>query len=142
VLGDADAASPIIRTVSRVGYAFAAPLDRDASTTARGHWLVADGRSFPLADGVNVIGREPSAAVWLDSGSVSRRHATIAVTDGEARLEDVGSKNGTQVNGAPVRGRVTLRDGDHLVVGKVALTYRTSATGVSTETQVRSISGG
>jgi DNA-binding winged helix-turn-helix (wHTH) protein len=141
VLGDTEPTAPLIRTVSRVGYAFAAPIERDALAVARGHWLVADGRSFPLADGVNGIGREPSSAVWLDSGSVSRRHATITVDGGDARLEDVGSKNGTQVNDAPVREPVALRDGDRLIVGMVPLTYRTSASGLSTETRVRSITG-
>jgi len=123
------------------GYAFSAPLEREAPALARGHWLVADGRSFPLGDGVNAIGREPSAAVWLDSGSVSRRHATITVAGAGARLEDVGSKNGSQVNGVPVRAPVTLRDGDHLIIGTVPLTYRTSASGLSTETRVRAAAG-
>ena len=141
VLGDTGAAAPVIRTVARVGYAFSAPLEREAPALARGHWLVADGRSFPLGDGVNAIGREPSAAVWLDSGSVSRHHATITVAGAGARLEDVGSKNGSQVNGVPVRAPVTLRDGDHLIIGTVPLTYRTSASGLSTETRVRAAAG-
>jgi DNA-binding winged helix-turn-helix (wHTH) protein len=141
VLGDADASAPIVRTVARVGYAFAAPVDRAATPIVRGHWLVADGRSFSLGDGMNAVGREPGAAVWLDSGSVSRRHATITVAGGDARIEDTGSKNGTQVNGTPVRGPLTLRDGDQLLIGTVPLTYRTSATGVSTETRARAIAG-
>jgi len=140
VLGDADASAPIVRTVARVGYAFAAPLERSTTTLARGHWLVADGRSFSLGDGLNAVGREPSAAVWLDSGSVSRRHATITVAEGDARIEDSGSKNGTQVNGTPVRGSLRLRDGDQLLIGTVPLTYRTSATALSTETRVRATS--
>jgi DNA-binding winged helix-turn-helix (wHTH) protein len=141
VLNDGNAADPIIRTVARVGYALSAPLEREAPALVRGHWLVADGRSYPLGDGVNVIGREPGAAVWLDSGSVSRRHATITVASGDARLEDVGSKNGSQVNGSSVRVPVTLRDGDHLIIGTVRLTYRTSASGLSTETRVGAASG-
>jgi len=72
---------------------------------------------------------------------VSRRHATITVANGDARLEDVGSKNGSQVNGVPVRAPVTLRDGDHLIIGTVPLTYRTSASGLSTETRVRAAAG-
>jgi DNA-binding winged helix-turn-helix (wHTH) protein len=140
VLGDADPESPVIRTVARVGYAFAAPL-RDDTAAAPGsrHWLVADGRTFPLAAGMNAIGREPAAGVYLDSGSVSRRHARIVVTDAEARLEDLGSKNGTSVNGISVGQPLPLRDGDRLVVGRVPLTYRTSAAGVSTETRASSV---
>jgi DNA-binding winged helix-turn-helix (wHTH) protein len=140
VLGDSDPAAPIIRTVSRVGYAFAAPLrDAGAPAPSSRHWLVADGRSFPLTAGANTVGREPAAAVWLDSGSVSRRHASIVVSGGDARIEDLGSKNGTSVNGTPVCESAVLRDGDRLLIGTVPLTYRTSASGVSTETRASSI---
>ena len=90
VLDDVDPGVPIIRTVNRVGYAFAAPLLLAAPAVAMpAHWLVADGRSFPLDDGHNPIGREPRSAVWLDSSGVSRRHATITIADGEATLADV-----------------------------------------------------
>jgi hypothetical protein len=142
-LNDVDAASPIIRTVARVGYAFAAALDGAAATPPDSrHWLVADGRSFPLAPGTNPIGREADAAVRLDSGSVSRRHACIVVTAVEAHLEDLGSKNGTTVNGSEVARPTALRDGDRLVIGAVPLTYRTSASGLSTETRTSSIQPG
>jgi len=40
-----------------------------------------------------------------------------------------------------VRAPVTLRDGDHLIIGTVPLTYRTSASGLSTETRVRAAAG-
>jgi DNA-binding winged helix-turn-helix (wHTH) protein len=142
-LGDADRASPIIRTVARVGYAFAAPLQQgDLPPTGARHWLVADGQSFPLGAGPNVIGREPAAGVCLDSGSVSRRHARIVVADGDARIEELGSKNGTTVNGVSVRETAPLRDGDRLVIGTVPLTYRTSASGLSTETHASTIEAG
>ena len=143
VLGDTDAAAPIIRTVARVGYACAAPVHEEGPrATESRHWLVADGRTFPLHTGTNTVGREPAADVWLDSGSVSRRHARLLVTDDGARLEDLDSKNGTTVNGRPVREPAPLRDGDQLIIGAVPLTYRTSASGLSTETRVRAASSG
>jgi len=142
-LGDGDRDSPLIRTVARVGYAFAAPLQPAglAANDSR-HWLVADGRSFPLSPGDNTIGREPAAGVCLDSGSVSRRHARIVVAAGDARIEDLGSKNGTTVNGTAVREPAPLHDGDRLVIGAVPLTYRTSASGLSTETRASRIDAG
>ena len=140
VLDDSNAAAPVIRTVPRVGYAFAATLHEGAAPEAGSrHWLVADGRTFPLAPGPNDIGREPAVGVWLDSGSVSRRHARVVVTGAEAHLEDLGSKNGTRVNGTPVAAPVALRDGDRLVIGAVPLTYRSSAAGLSTETRASAI---
>ena len=76
VLGDTDGAAPIIRTVARVGYAFAAPLSpADQPAAASRHWLVADGQSFPLALGVNEVGREPAVRQ-----SVSTRAACRAGT--------------------------------------------------------------
>jgi DNA-binding winged helix-turn-helix (wHTH) protein len=137
-LRDADPAAPIIRTAARVGYGFAAPLEPGAAAPAppRGHWLVTNGQSFPLHAGDNPIGRSPGSTVWLDSGGVSRRHAVIIVVAGEARLDDVGSKNGTTLNGAPVRGAVALHDGDCIVVGTVPLTYRSPESALSTETRV------
>jgi pSer/pThr/pTyr-binding forkhead associated (FHA) protein len=52
-----------------------------------------------LHDGENVIGREEDAAAWIESASVSRRHARIVVSGGTATLEDLGSKNGTFLRG-------------------------------------------
>jgi DNA-binding winged helix-turn-helix (wHTH) protein len=139
VLGDADPAAPIIRTVMRIGYAFAAPLvaaEPAPAAAAAAHWLVADGRSYPLYEGENSIGRDAGSVVWLDSGGVSRRHAAITIAGSEAALADLGSKNGTTVNGVELRESLTLRDGDRLFVGTVPLTYRSSRAALSTETQV------
>lgn len=146
VLQDSDASAPIIRTVSRVGYALAATLQHDVAvadrvvTDARSrHWLVADGRTFPLVAGGNDIGRDPSSGVWLDSGSVSRRHARIMVSGDAAHLEDLGSKNGTKVNGAAFAEPRALQDGDRVLIGTVALTYRMSDASLSTETRASAV---
>jgi pSer/pThr/pTyr-binding forkhead associated (FHA) protein len=89
--------------------------------------------------GANTVGREPAADVWLDSGSVSRRHARLLVADDGAQLEDLDSKNGTSINGHSVREAAPLQDGDRLLIGAVPLTYRTSASGMSTETRASAI---
>jgi DNA-binding winged helix-turn-helix (wHTH) protein len=141
VVDDTDPAAPVIRTVARVGYAFAAVLyaAEPAAPAASRYWLVADGRSFPLRAGENAIGRDPAAEVRLDSGSVSRRHASIVVAGDGSRIADLGSKNGTSVNGTPAKGWVALRDGDRLLIGAVPLTYRTSASHLSTETRTGAV---
>ena len=54
-----------------------------------------DSRTIPLSEGPNVIGRDPAATVFVDSSTVSRRHAVIVVSADGATLEDLGSKNGT-----------------------------------------------
>ena len=52
-----------------------------------------------LGDGENVVGRDPASHVHVDHASVSRRHARIAVAGLGVRIEDLGSKNGTTVDG-------------------------------------------
>jgi pSer/pThr/pTyr-binding forkhead associated (FHA) protein len=78
------------------------------------------------------------AAVFLDVPGVSRRHARIVVTDTEAFLEDLGSKNGTKLGEQLVTSRVALRDGDPIEIGPIVIVYHASASGLSTETIARS----
>ena len=57
--------------------------------------LVFENRQAVLMNGANIIGRAPDAAIQCEAAGVSRHHARILVSDGEATLEDLGSKNGT-----------------------------------------------
>jgi DNA-binding winged helix-turn-helix (wHTH) protein len=129
VSGD-DAEEPrFIRTIRRFGYAFCgtvtdADTNRLTGATPLGAWLMCDGRQLRLAEGENIIGREPEAAVWLDFFTVSRRHARIVIARDRATLEDLGSKNGTQVRGERVGGTVNLEDGDEIRIGSVVLSFR------------------
>jgi len=76
-------------------------------------------RRFVLTAGVNTIGREPSSTVCINDASVSRNHARITITGDQAMLEDLNSKNGTQVMGLVVKGTTTLKDGDEVEFGHV-----------------------
>jgi DNA-binding winged helix-turn-helix (wHTH) protein len=122
-----------IRTVHGLGYSFcgdASDLDASASGPPVGSgarcWLMWKERAIVLADGDNIIGRDPGCSVWLDASGVSRRHARIDVGGGGdvVRLEDLGSKNGTLVDGSPIRGVVEVSDGSVIQVGRVELTVR------------------
>jgi pSer/pThr/pTyr-binding forkhead associated (FHA) protein len=92
-----------------------------------GCYLVAEGggerRLLRLAPGATHIGRGFAADLRLDDAAVSRRHAVIVVDDAGAVLLDDRSANGTYVNGRCVA-RAELHDGDVVVLGRVALTYR------------------
>ena len=141
-LGDHGARPPIVRTAHRVGYAFGAALERvESGPSVVSRWLVVDGRRCALVDRETVIGRDPAAAVHLDAAGVSRRHARIVVEGSVALLEDLGSKNGTALRGELITKPTELRDGDEIRVGPVALSYRSSDRGVSTETTTR-VAGG
>lgn len=75
------------------------------------------GHVFSLSLPVVTLGRTDEADIRLRHSSVSRAHARIHKTDAGYELEDLGSSNGTLVNGRPLRGRCTLRSGDRIRVG-------------------------
>jgi len=134
-LGDRrEADAPIIRTAHRVGYAFCPELEHTPSASGLCHWLTVSGRRIVLRDGENLIGRDPSSNVWLDSASVSRAHARIVVGEHGVSIEDCHSKNGTRVGEERVTSATALRDGDRLRFGTVSAVYRASGAGMSTET--------
>lgn len=76
-------------------------------------------RRYVLSDGVNTVGREPSSTVCINDSSVSRGHARITIVNGEATLEDLKSKNGTQVMGEALTAPRVLKDGDEVEFGHV-----------------------
>jgi DNA-binding winged helix-turn-helix (wHTH) protein len=137
-LGESAREPRFVRTVHRHGYAFqssAAELPVPAAETVRrsNYWLVDASRSVCLAAGENIIGRDPGARLWLDSPSASRRHARITIAGNSATLEDLESKNGTQVNGRPVSAPVVLADHDEVSFGSVVFTVRVWRSDVSTK---------
>ena len=141
-LGDAAREPRFIRTVHGVGYAFcgnAVDVKGEAPVPARpaACWVVARDHTFRLVEGENFVGRDPESIVWLDSDSVSRRHARIVVDSAKRRvsLEDLASKNGTRLGGARVRDRVDLSDGDELVFGEVRVKLRSWSATTAAETK-------
>jgi signal transduction histidine kinase len=80
------------------------------------------GRNFELVDGENVIGRQ-SPTVQLGDGTVSRQHARVQ-RQGEAwTIEDLGSANGTYVNGIRIKAPTRLKRGDQIRTGSSLLVF-------------------
>ena len=77
-----------------------------------------------LPTGESVIGRSRACAVQIAETTVSRQHAIFVVEPGKVRLRDLGSSNGTFVNGERVDGEMPLSDGDRVVVGEAELVLR------------------
>jgi serine phosphatase RsbU (regulator of sigma subunit)/pSer/pThr/pTyr-binding forkhead associated (FHA) protein len=75
------------------------------------------GRRFPLDERESIIGRQPDATIYLESLAVSRVHARVNCEGGACYVEDLGSSNGTYVNGMRIAGRVRLTDRDTLQIG-------------------------
>ena len=88
-------------------------------------WLVAGEREWPLGErGRWVLGRGSACDILLGGDdAVSRRHAEIAVRAGECLIRDLGSCNGTLVNGRSVE-RARVRRGDMLVLGETRCRVR------------------
>lgn len=139
-----------IRTIRREGYRWEAPVRGEAHRPARPsspdgddrqpearHRLVLESREVPLLEGENVIGRDPDAALWIDHPSVSRRHARVVVEDGKVKLEDLGSKNGTLLNGKRIRGSHLLADGDEIQIGRQTMVFRAMSQLGTTQTEKR-----
>jgi pSer/pThr/pTyr-binding forkhead associated (FHA) protein len=81
---------------------------------------------FPLDDPEIEIGRAPESALLLDDLQVSRRHALIrtgAAVGHRYVLEDVGSRNGTYVNGRRLTEPHTLEQGDEVQIGPISFTF-------------------
>ena len=76
-------------------------------------------RRYVLSDGVNSVGRETNSTVCINDPSVSRGHARITIEDGQATIEDLNSKNGTQVMGELLKAPRVLNDGDEVEFGHV-----------------------
>ena len=85
-------------------------------------------QSHTFATGEVVIGRSPECNVVLKDFGISRQHARIVVDEDGARIVDLKSKNGTQVNGVPVV-EAPLKDGDRILLGKFQLTFSKSLEG-------------
>lgn len=87
-----------------------------------GRIVLPDGQVVLLQPGVSTIGRDANALVRLVDNRVSRSHAAVEATDHGCTLRDLGSSNGTTVNGEPgVEWR--LADGDVIGIGGVALVF-------------------
>lgn len=138
VLGDDGAEPRFVETLPRRGYRFITPV-ASHSTEIGGPVVVArflyEGRTATLSAGTHIVGRDKTSGVCLNSPSVSREHARVTVSFNAATIEDLGSKNGTRVNGKEITGVTNLEDGDQIQIGRITLLFRINQ-GSSTETIV------
>ena len=70
-----------------------------------------------------LIGREAGVAIQIEHPTVSRQHAQLVLSGAQMVLIDMGSANGTRVNGVKITGPQTLREGDSVELGKVNAIY-------------------
>lgn len=87
-----------------------------------------------MQPGDNILGRTGEGVIALDAPSVSRQHARVTIANGEAVIEDLGSKNGTWVGPVEVTGPTPLRNGDEIRLGSLVVTVYAAGNAVTTET--------
>ena len=91
--------------------------------------VITDGRTSRIIvseqTGPFLVGRDPSrCSMAIDDGRASRTHFSIQLVDGEYIIEDLGSSNGTFLNGAMLRESSPLEDGDMIEFGRTVATFR------------------
>jgi hypothetical protein len=90
-----------------------------------GSLVLANGQRVPLGDETAVIGRLPECAVTVNDPRVSRHHAEVRPAGDGYLVADMGSMNGTTVNGAAIREQL-LADGDEITVGSTSIRFEAS----------------
>jgi pSer/pThr/pTyr-binding forkhead associated (FHA) protein len=90
-----------------------------------GSIFLEDGRRIEIGEQPLVIGRVPECDIPLSDPNVSRRHAEIRRQGTGFVVNDLGSTNGTRVNGATVKDRA-LNNGDEITVGATKLRFEAS----------------
>ena len=135
VLGDSADSPHFVETLERRGYRFiasvewadtgpATPSSRQESpvqATSTFVRVTIGDKTMAIAEGTHVIGRDPAASIWIDSALVSRQHARLVVRNGHVTIEDLGSRNGTFVNGARLNAAAALAHGDEVCLGTISL---------------------
>ena len=81
------------------------------------YWLKHKGTFFPVHQGDSLLGRSPECLIVLPSERVSREHAVVRRIHCGLEIEDLGSRNGTGVNGARIRRATVLQQGDEVQLG-------------------------
>lgn len=99
-------------------------------------WLSGEdeGESFSLAPGLTTVGRATSCTLVANGTTVSKLHAEISRMSDRVMISDLGSTNGTRVNGQPLTEPVELQDNDRISFGKCESTVRIVGEVASAET--------
>src|SRR4051812_21749001 len=78
--------------------------------------------AYTFTEGEVTIGRSPDCQIVLKDFAISRTHAKLIADEDGVRIQDLKSKNGTQVNGVPVV-EAPLKDGDRILLGKFQISF-------------------
>ena len=116
-----DGAKKLITTRHGYGYVVGVPVVEEGTVRAgeSRFALIIAGETILLSEGENLIGRSVDAVVLLDLPSISRHHALIRIAADRAKLEDLGSKNGTFLGDDRLSAPRELHDRDPVRFGSI-----------------------
>src|SRR5207244_2687900 len=103
-----------VKTAHRYGYGFIGQVREEGARIVSAVRIRCGRREFDLLEGENIVGRDHDVSISLNAPGISRRHARIMVTSNRVTIEDLGSKNGTYVQGQRIRGTRELHEGDEI----------------------------
>ncbi|WP_026551265.1 DUF3662 and FHA domain-containing protein [Arthrobacter sp. H20] len=83
-----------------------------------------DGQRYSLNAGSIILGRSSEADILVDDTGVSRKHLEIRIQNGTTKAVDLGSTNGSYVNGQRVQSETGLTDGSIITMGRTRITFR------------------
>lgn len=112
-----DAAAPVLSVV---------PDPRSSFDHPPAVLTLSTGQRIELHEGHYVIGRHLENDIVLNDTNVSRRHAEFVCAAGEVVVKDLGSTNGTKVNGVVINGEQLLQHGDVVTLGTSQVTFEAS----------------
>jgi hypothetical protein len=116
----------VIEPVQRTGtFSIEARFREGPGGSGAGSLILPTGERYVLRENVVVLGRLPECDITLVDPNVSRRHAEIQPRGDGFVLVDLGSTNGSRVNGVRITER-ELRDGDEVSFGNIRLTFQAS----------------
>lgn len=101
----------------------AEPLEERAKARAETALLVLDDRRLVVGPGGATLGRSRQCDIVLSDPNVSRQHAEVRPRGGSWVLNDLGSTNGSRINGRPVEGSEVVRPGDEIELGSTLLRF-------------------
>lgn len=107
-------------------FTIASRMKESGGGVGAGALVLPSGERIPLGQELVTIGRLPECTVPVNDNNVSRRHAEVRANGSAFVLVDLGSTNGTKVNGARIQGERGLADGDIVSVGSTHLRFEAS----------------
>ena len=117
--GEAAGRTMIYSSAGRI----AEPLEERARTRDQKALLLLDGRRLVVGPAGVVVGRSRQCDIVLEDPNVSRRHLEVRPRGGSWVVADLGSTNGSRINGRPIEGSEVVRPGDKIEVGSTRLTF-------------------